>query len=133
VVRISGKDLVRIFGTRKVMQKYQPIAIQAVAENVRGLQTELSNLRNEMRSHEDWYKRFKDSLDAHNNQIGSLSRELASEAAVRKGGQDQLTEAVTSIQQTLTFLKGASWVVAIILGVAGTLFVAWLVKQLGWV
>jgi len=112
----------------QVMQKYEPLAVQAVADTVRNIQAELISLRGEMRSHEDWYKRFKDSLEAHNEQIGALSRDIAGEREVRKSGQDELSGAVQSIKETLSFLRGAAWVVMGILGVAGALFIAWLLK-----
>ena len=54
----------------QVMQKYHPVALQSLTDLVNRLQNDLSKLRDEVRSHETWYQRFKDSLDAHNSQIG---------------------------------------------------------------
>ena len=114
----------------QVMQKYRPMAVQSVAATVQTIQTELQSLRSEIRSHEDWYQRFKDSLDTHNNQIGSLSRDLETEREVRKSGQDTLSTAVSGIERSLTFLRGAAWVVMVILGTGTTLFLAWLASVL---
>lgn len=110
----------------QVMQKYHPVAMQSVAEALKRIQTELSALQTEVRSHEAWYQRFKDSLEAHNNQIGSLSADLAAEREVRKSGQDELTKALRGMESALTFLKGAAWVVIGVLGVGG----AWLLTLL---
>lgn len=82
-----------------------------------------------MRNHEDWYRRFKESLDAHNEQIGGLSQGLAAEAESRKTGQDKLTEAVQSVKDTLSFLKGAAWFVMGSFGVGLTLLLAWVGKK----
>ena len=112
------------------MQKYQPLAVQSVFDTVQRLQTDLTNLRGEIRNHEDWYKRFKDSLEAHNEQIGRLSKDLAAEAEVRKGGQDKLTEAVQSVKDTLTFLRGATYIGGLLLAIVVAILVAWVLKSL---
>jgi deoxycytidine triphosphate deaminase len=112
----------------QVMQKYHPVAVLSVAETVQKLQTELVSLRTEIRSHEDWYQRFKQALDTNNAQIGALTADLANEREVRKGGQDQLTTAVESIEKTLSFLKGAAWVVIGILGTALAIVGSWVAK-----
>ncbi len=111
-----------------VMQKYSPVAAQSVVESVSKLQRDLAALREEIRSHETWYSRFKDSLEAHNKQIGDLTRDLAVESEARKSGQDTLTTAVSSIERTLSFLKGAAWVIMGLLGVGMTLFLGWIAK-----
>jgi deoxycytidine triphosphate deaminase len=114
----------------QVMQKYHPVAIQSVTDLVKRLQDDLISLKDEIRSHEVWYQRFKESLDAHNGQIGSLATDLKAEIEVRKGGQDQMTRAIEGMQSALSFLKGAAWVVIGILGVAATGLVAWLGPKL---
>lgn len=114
----------------QVMQKYHPVAIQSVTDLVKRLQDDLTSLKDEIRSHEVWYQRFKDSLDAHNNQIGNLATDLKSEVEVRKSGHDQMTKAIVGMQSALSFLKGAAWVAIIILGVAFTALSAWLGPKL---
>lgn len=114
----------------QVMQKYHPVAMQSVSEVVKRIQDDLTSLRDEVRSHETWYQRFKDSLDAHNTQIGSLARDLGAEVDVRKSGHHEMTEAIQGMQSALSFLKGAAWVVMGILGVGFALFVAWIGKTL---
>jgi deoxycytidine triphosphate deaminase len=114
----------------EVMQKYKPLSVQSVSDTVQRLQSDLLSLRGEIRNHEDWYKRFKDSLEAHNDQIGRLSKDLSAEADARKGGHDKLTEAVQSVKDTLTFLKGTAWFVMGVTGIGVALFVAWISKQL---
>lgn len=114
----------------QVMQKYHPVAFQAVTELVKRLQDELSTLREEVRSHETWYQRFKDLLDAHNSQIGNLAGDLKTEVEVRKGGHDEMTIAIREMQSALSFLKGAAWVVMGILGVGLAIMAGWLGKTI---
>ena len=111
----------------QVMQKCHPVAFQAVTELVKRLQDDLSTLREEVRSHETWYQRFKDLLDAHNLQIGGLASDLKSEIDVRKSGHDELTRAIREMQGALSFLKGAAWVVMTILALG----VALIARNLG--
>ncbi len=113
-----------------VMQKYHPVAVHSVADAVQKLQGELVALRTEIRSHEDWYQRFKESLEANNEQIGKLTKDLGDEKEVRKSGQDELTSAVQSIEKTLSYLKGIARVGLALLGIASALFVTWLAKVL---
>jgi hypothetical protein len=112
------------------MQKYQPVAMQSVTELVKKLSSELSSLRDEVRSHETWYQRFKDSLDAHNSQIGSLATDLSAEVQVRKAGHHEMTTAIRGMESALSFLKGAAWVIIGILGVGLTAYISWLVAKL---
>lgn len=113
----------------QVMQKYHPVAIQSVTEVVRKIQEELTSLRDEVRSHETWYQRFKDSLDAHNQQIGKLSKELETESDVRKSGQDDMTKAIRGMEGALSFLKGAAWVAIGLVGTASAAMIGWLIKS----
>lgn len=108
-----------------VMQKYQPVAIQSVTELVKRLQEDLTSLRTEVRSHESWYNRFKESLDAHNKQIGEISVDLRSEIEVRKRGEDKMSTVIVGIEKALTFLKGAAWVVMGILGFCLFFLIRW--------
>ncbi len=112
----------------QVMQKYHPVAMQSVTEVIKQLQKDLVSLQDEVRSHETWYQRFKDLLDAHNTQIGSLARDLGTEIEVRKSGNDEMTKAIQGMQSALSFLKGAAWVVIGILGVTFTVFLGWFGK-----
>jgi deoxycytidine triphosphate deaminase len=112
-----------------LIAKYRPLATQSIVLAVEKLQGELTSLKNEIRNHEDWYKRFKESLETHNQQIGKLTAELSAESQVRKSGQDDLTTAVQSIKDTLTFLRGAAWIVMGALGIGLAVFLAWLIKM----
>jgi deoxycytidine triphosphate deaminase len=114
----------------QVMQKYHPVAIQSVTDLVKRLQDDLTSLKEEIRSHEVWYQRFKESLDAHNTQIGGIATDLKAEVEVRKSGHDQMTKAIEGLQGALSFLKGAAWVMMIILGVAFAGLSAWIGPKL---
>jgi dCTP deaminase len=106
-------DLVR------VIREYQPVAVQKLAAGLDGLETQVADLRREMRDREDWAKSFQRYLDAHNEQIGRLTADLQAEVEARKIGQDELTKA-------LSWLKGAAWTLTGILGLALAVLVAWL-------
>jgi len=88
----------------------------------------MATLKEEVRSHETWYLRFKDLLDAHNSQIGSLASDLKTEVDVRKGGHDEMTIAIRGMQSALSFLKGAAWVVMGILGASAAAAAGWVGK-----
>ncbi|MBI5912338.1 MAG: hypothetical protein HY848_20610 [Betaproteobacteria bacterium] len=114
----------------QVMQKYHPVALQSVTDLVKRLQEDMLTLRDEVKSHETWYQRFKDSLDAHNAQIGGLANDLKAEVEVRKGGHDEMTIAIRGMQSALVFLKGAAWVVIGIFGAGVAALLGWLGKGL---
>jgi deoxycytidine triphosphate deaminase len=99
-----------------VMQKYQPVAIQSVAESVRRLQGDLVALQGEVRSHLDWYNQFKAALETNSKQISELTGDIQAESEVRRKGEDELTRGLHEVKGSLTFLKGAAWVIAGILG-----------------
>ena len=119
------EDLVR------VMQGYEPMTIKPVADLVKRLSQELDVLRRDIRSHEDWYKRFEKSLDTHNEQIGKLTTGLSVEKENRERGEDKLSEALHGIKGTLFWLRGAAWVVAGIVSlVLIPIIIAWLTGKL---
>ena len=113
-------------GLIEVMSKYQPIAVQSLTQGLDALRNELSALRKEIDSHTLWYQKFEESLDRHDQQIGQLLGSLASEKDARERGEDKLSEAVRSLQNNFTFLRGASWVIGILLAlIALPLLVNW--------
>ncbi len=114
----------------KLMKNYQPLAIQAVAETVRRLQADLDTLRSEIGEHDAWYKRFQFSLDAHNQQIGTLTSGLDKETEARKAGHDDLKTAVDAVKMTLTRLEGTGKAITAMLGIALALLLAWIAKIL---
>jgi deoxycytidine triphosphate deaminase len=99
-----------------MMQSYQPVIAQSMAEGIAQLRLDLSQLKDEIRSHERWYERFKDSLERHNSQIGELGKGLKEEAQVRQAGEDKLSVAVANIQQTLSMLSGMAKLGGILIG-----------------
>jgi hypothetical protein len=113
-----------------VMQKYQPVAVQSVAEAVRVLKNQVEDLQDEIRSHLDWYNQFKSALETNSKQIGDLTKGLDAEKEVRRSGQDELTKALTGVQGTLSFLKGATWVVGIVLSIGVTIAIGLIIAAL---
>lgn len=107
----------------QVMQRYKPVAIEPLSLAVTELRTDVEGLRRDIRSHEDWYTRFKDSLEAHNQQIGELSKELRAEVEARRSGEDKLSSAVI-------WAKVVAWILAAlftaILGIFGAWVAGWL-------
>ncbi|HUA19365.1 MAG TPA: hypothetical protein VMB25_11520 [Bryobacteraceae bacterium] len=115
-----------------VMQKYSPLAVQSVQESVDKLRGELDAIREDIRSHSDWYRRFEQSLEHHDRQIGQLLQGLSDEKSARTTGEDKLGTTLAKIDRTLTWLKGAAWVAAGLVTLVGIpVFVAWLLKTLG--
>jgi deoxycytidine triphosphate deaminase len=106
----------------QVMQRYKPIAVAPLESAITELRSDVEGLRRDIRSHEDWYTRFKDSLDTHNQQIGDLSRDLRSEIEARRAGEDKLSSAVW-------WAKAVAFVLAAVFAAALGLLGAWLA---GW-
>ncbi len=116
----------------EVMQRYKPMSVLAVAEAVQKLRDELDTMRKDIRSHDEWYNRFEQSLTRHDGQIRDLLQGLAQEKDLRTTGQDKMTDALNKIERTLVWLKGAAAVVALLLSaIAIPIFVNWLSKKLG--
>ncbi|MCX5904964.1 MAG: hypothetical protein NTV89_16175 [Proteobacteria bacterium] len=110
----------------EVMQKYRPLAMASILENLQKMQGQIDFIRRELDSQNAWYKKFEDVLDNHNNQIGNLLAGLSAEVTARERGEDSLSKAISgytnqlaSVDKTLTWLKGASWVIGTLL----TLFI----------
>lgn len=122
----------------QVMQKYRPMAMTAVMENIQKIQNQVDIIRREIDSQNEWYKRFDGVLDKHNEQIGNLLNGLSAEVKAREKGEDLLSKAIsgyttqlTSLGRTLTWLKGAAWVIGIlIVCVVFPILVIWIAKLL---
>jgi len=99
----------------EVMSKYQPSSVPALAQALEKLRVDVERLTTDLSSHEQWYRRFEESLGRHDNQIGNLLNGLTAEKETREKGEDKLTEAVQEIRATFIWLKGAAWVIAGIL------------------
>lgn len=114
----------------QVMQNYKPVAIQSVAESVRRLQEDLTDLRSDIRSHETWYSKFEQLLDAQKERIGELNTGLEKEVEARRSGQTDLEKTVKSIEKTLSYLRGIAkavfGLVGLAVAVAVGLAVAWI-------
>jgi dUTPase len=114
----------------QIMQKYSPMCMASVSEIVEKLRTELDSLRTEIRSRDEWYKRFQESLERHDRQIEGLLTGLEQEREARKAGEDKLTQELQGLHKTLAWLRGAAWgfwvLLGALLGVAGSLGFSWL-------
>jgi len=115
----------------QVMQKYQPVAIQVVEKNVQQVRDELQALKTELQSRSDWYRRFEESLERHDKQIAKLIEGLDTEMETRKRGEDELSRALGGLQRTLSWIRGAAWILAALVGTAvGSFFLPYLVRWL---
>jgi len=56
-IRDFPDDLIRL------MQQYKPVSNQGLIERLQQISTELDNLRHDFQNREDWFKRFKESLE----------------------------------------------------------------------
>lgn len=102
----------------QVMQKYQPLAIQSVQGDVQSLREEVQGLRADFQSRSDWYRRFEESLERHDKQIAKLIDGLDTEMETRKRGEDDLSKALGGLQRTLSWIRGAAWILAVLVGTA---------------
>jgi hypothetical protein len=100
----------------------------------------LTELHNTITSDREWQRDFKASLTRHDEQIGNLLTGLRAEQDTRQKGEDklsashqQVTVALNQIEGTLSWLKGAAWVVGILLSMIVipllvNFFAAWFAK-----
>jgi len=107
-----------------VMAKYQPVATSAIFDTIKTVQADLTNLRTEIRTHEEWYRRFKESMEI-------LGADLREEVKARMGGQDKLSEGVAAVQKNLDFLRGAAYILVAICALAGAILVGWVTGLIG--
>lgn len=123
----------------QMMRKYHPVATQALAAQVNALERDLSGLRNDIRSHDSWYKEFERISSDHEKKIGELLQGLTTEKESRQKGEDKLSNLIEKIDlkiapisSNLTFLKGAAWVTGgLIALLLLPLLVNWFSKLLG--
>jgi len=111
----------------RLVHDYKPIALQALQDALAELQRQVGDLRNEFISGREWQRQFQASLERHDKQIGELITGLMTEKEAREKGEDKLTDALNKVERTLSWLRGATWVVAVLLGFAATAIVAPLV------
>ena len=121
-----------------VMQKYQPSSVPALTEALEKLRADVERLRSDMVSHEQWYQRLQGSLDHHDTQIGDLLKGLSDEIGARARGEDKISQsqerisdALRKLEVTLSWIKGAAWVVGgalalIVIPVLINFITAWL-------
>lgn len=122
----------------QVMQKYQPVAMTAVLDNIQKIQNQLDAMRRNIDSQNEWYKRFDGILDKHNIQIGNLLNGLSTEVKAREKGEDSLsktlsgyTKQLETVGSTLAWLKGAAWVLGtLIVCIVFPVLVIWIAKLL---
>jgi dUTPase len=132
-------------GLVQMMQRYQPVVLEALREAIRNTQKDIADLRDEFRSQEEWKRTFRESLDAHDKQIGKmagiveeLGKRLDQEMSLRSDVQQELQKKVTEVDAELKQLgkKGESrrlWLIAIVsavLGVGLTLLLQLLLQHL---
>jgi deoxycytidine triphosphate deaminase len=121
----------------QVMQRYKPVVMSSVLDTIQGLQNQIDALRKEIKSQNDWYERFEGILDRHNTQIGELLKGLDTEVKAREKGEDALSHAISgytdqmrAVDRTLTFLKGAAYVIVGLLGCVGAPIIVYLISKL---
>lgn len=123
----------------QMMQKYQPIAIQSLVSQLNDVETSLNTLKSDIRSHDLWYKEFERISSDHEKKIGELLEGLTTEKESRQKGEDKLSDLIAKIDEkilpissSLTFLRGAAWVIGgLVALVAIPLFVALILKWTG--
>ncbi|HZE69347.1 MAG TPA: hypothetical protein VE135_07505 [Pyrinomonadaceae bacterium] len=115
----------------QVMQKYQPMASQAVMDLVKRLQGDLERLQTEIRSHDEWYRKFEGLLEGHDRQIADLLRGLKAEVETRAKGEDKLSGLISKIDNKLWYVQGAAYAILTIVALVGVpVLVAWILKLL---
>ena len=84
-----------------VMQSYKPAMLGALQDTLLATQRDVETLRAEFRSQEDWQKRFRESLDRHDNQIERILTGLNEEKTNRVEGQRDFENRLREMQKEL--------------------------------
>jgi deoxycytidine triphosphate deaminase len=91
-----------------VMEKYHPVAAQALADKVKTLEAELVAVRSEVAKHH----RFEEVLERHDKQIDKILTGLEAEKVAREKGEDKLSQSMEDIQKTFHRIMGGAVVLA---------------------
>jgi deoxycytidine triphosphate deaminase len=114
----------------KVIKDYRPILSQQVLAQLTELQKEVGVIRNAIDSHKQWKEEFENGLRQHNELIGTVTKTLQQETESRVTGQNELSKSLTKVDRTLTWLRGAAWVITGIFGVGVAVLIGWIVHTL---
>jgi predicted nuclease with TOPRIM domain len=104
-IRDFPDDLIRL------MQQYKPVSNQGLIERLEQISTELNNLRHDFQNREDWFKRFKESLEG-------LLHGLEKETKERKDTEREFRKDLKRISWSAAATAGAvGSIVAIIIAI----------------
>jgi len=73
----------------QLMQQYRPVSNQGLADQLSKLSSELDALRRDVHSQEDWFKRFRQSLDDQKVRIDGLITGLERERQERQHSEQE--------------------------------------------
>ena len=107
-----------------LIRNYRPIELSSLSDAMKDLQNQLTTLAGEVREDRDWRRDFKDSLEAHNNQLGRLIEGLQEEKDARTREDerirrefDEMERKISGFWTTLFSSLRITWVVvAMVLG-----------------
>jgi dUTPase len=115
------EDLVRL------MQQYQPISHQSLAEQLKNISVELENLRRDFNNREDWFKRFQQGLEDQGKRINGLIDSLEKETKERKDTEREFRADLKSTYWAAAKLSAAVGAIgAIIIAVVLMVIKQWL-------
>lgn len=83
----------------QLMQKYRPVSIQSLLDQIQNLSFKFEELRKEFRDREDWFQRFQDSLESHKKSIDRIIVSLDKEIEQRRESERDFERRISVIYE----------------------------------
>jgi len=83
-----------------VMERYKPVVLHELKEEVGTLQTEFQALSKRIDSREDFYRKLERATRTNTDNIKSLTDSLKAEKKAREDGEKEINKTLTSLQRT---------------------------------
>jgi vacuolar-type H+-ATPase subunit I/STV1 len=88
-------DLIRL------MEKYKPISIQVIMDEIKKLNCKIDLLNNEIKDREDWYKRLQEGIEHHEKAIEKLTNLLEKETNERRESQKDIDAKLSQLTERM--------------------------------
>ncbi|HEX5279484.1 MAG TPA: hypothetical protein VFW28_05365 [Micropepsaceae bacterium] len=99
-----------------LIRNYRPIELAGIQEELKDARREITALRNEFMTDKTWKDEFKNGLDQHNRQLGTLIDGLKEERDARKQEDKDIRD---KLDKMSTFFLGGRWVIGAVLFIVG--------------
>lgn len=119
----------------RMMEKYRPISTQSLMDEICKIDQKVDLIKSEIHNREDWFKRFQESLDKHENKMGKILDMIDRETRERHQAEQNLDEKISKLTDKMydNFSKYTkeAYKIAAFISVGGALFISlvvWMLK-----